>query len=107
MSTDSAVRWNQDQISYEQPPKQPSYPYLFRILDLSPLVAQAALDGVHANRSRPEHPRTWSVQVKGGRLELQQVALEFRPAPRRPHPGGETFCRWRTNVPLSTRSTVV
>lgn len=104
MSTDNAVRWDQDQLSYEQPQKQPSYPYLFRILDLSPLVAQAALDGVHANRSRPEHPRSWSVQVKGGRLHLhgQRVVPPPRPCywPYRQERGRIRSARWGLPIPV-------
>jgi hypothetical protein len=103
VSTDNAVRWNQDQLSYEQL-KQPSHPYLFRILDLSPLVAQAALDGVRANRSRPEHPRNWSIQAEGGRLELhsRRVAPPPRPCywPYREDRGRIRSARWGLPIPV-------
>ena len=45
-------------------------PYLTRILDLPPLVAQAAFDATRTARTSPTRPADWSLATAAGRLEL-------------------------------------
>ncbi|MEW6473069.1 MAG: hypothetical protein AB1679_12430 [Actinomycetota bacterium] len=46
------------------------FPYLARVTDLPPLVAQAAFDGVRVARRDSGWPARWMVRVPGGCLRL-------------------------------------
>ena len=46
------------------------FPYVSRVLDLPPLVAQAAFDAVRHQRTRSRRFPVWDVAVPVGRLEL-------------------------------------
>jgi hypothetical protein len=104
VSTDSAVRWNQEQFFQDRPPKYPSYPYLSRVLDLPPRVAQAAFDAVHAHRARRGHPQSWDIQVEGGRLELSDRPVAAPPRacywPYRQERGRIRSARWGLPIPV-------
>ena len=47
-----------------------AFPFLSRVLDLPPLVAQAAFDAVRGDHRLQGGPMQWSVQVPAGSLEL-------------------------------------
>src|SRR5581483_2238313 len=71
-------------------------PYLTRVLDLPPLVAQAAFDAVRSARTQRAHPAAWEVGTPSGRLELRGDG--WIPPPPRP-------CYWSyRHVPGRIRS---
>jgi hypothetical protein len=71
-------------------------PYLTRVLDLPPLVAQAAFDAVRSTRTRQPRSVTWEIATAAGRLELSGDGRI--PPPPRP-------CYWSyRHVPGRVRS---
>ena len=55
---------------YERLASEPEFPHLSRVLDLPPLVAQAALDAVRCDHTRPAQTQRWDVSVSSGCLKL-------------------------------------
>jgi len=58
------------------------FPHLARLIDLPPLTAQAAFDGIRAARSRGPQSSRWIVPAGDGRLEL--TGAGHVPSPPRP-----------------------
>src|SRR5438309_2249241 len=55
-----------ERLAWERDP----FPYQSRVLDLPPLVAQAAFDALRRQRARHRGSPRWDVAVPAGRLEL-------------------------------------
>ena len=79
-------------------------PYLTRVLDLPPLVAQAAFDATRWARARPSQPSAWAIATGAGRLELHGDGL-VTPPPRpcywsyREVPGRIRSSGWQPPIP--------
>lgn len=72
-------------------------PYLTQVLELPPLVAQAAFDAARSARTHQARPAVWGIGTAAGRLELRGGGLI--PPPPRP-------CYWSyRHVPGRIRST--
>jgi hypothetical protein len=95
----------QDQPYFDQLVTQPPYPYLFKVLELSPLVVQAAYDAVGSERGRPGQSDGWHIDVDGGRLELRHrpVAAPPRPCywPYRQERGRIRSAGWGLAIPVA------
>jgi hypothetical protein len=104
VTINEAVRWVQEQPYLDQFLRQPLYPYLFRVLELSPLVAQAAYDAVALDRACRGQSDSWHLDVDGGRLELRHraVAVPPRPCywPYRRERGRIRSARWGIAIPV-------
>jgi hypothetical protein len=80
-------------------------PYLTRVLDLPPLVAQAAFDAARSARTQPAHPATWAIKTAAGHLELHGDG-RIPPPPRpcywsyRHVPGRIRSSGWQPAIPI-------
>jgi hypothetical protein len=80
-------------------------PYLTRVLDLPPLVAQAAFAAVRSTRTCQNHPAVWEIGTAAGRLELHgdgRVAPPPRPCywSYRHVPGRIRSLGWQPAIPV-------
>lgn len=101
MLTFDAVTSLYDRLTWERDP----FPHLSRVLELPPLVAQAAFDAVGFDRARPGPGHVWAVEVPAGRLELAGSGL-VSPPPRacywsyRDVPGLIRAAPWPLAIPI-------
>ena len=82
-----------------------SLPYLTCVLDLPPLVAQAAFDAVRSARTYPSRPDVWEIGTAAGRLVLHgdgRVAPPPRPCywSYRHVPGRIRSLGWQPAIPV-------
>jgi hypothetical protein len=82
-----------------------SLPYLTSVLDLPPLVAQAAFDAARSARASRTHPAAWDIATAAGRLELHGDG-RIPPPPRpcywsyRHVPGRIRSHGWQPAIPV-------
>jgi hypothetical protein len=81
-------------------------PYLTRVMDLPPLVAQAAFDASRSARTQRAHPTAWHIGTAAGRLDLRGDGSI--PAPPRPCywsyrqvPGRIRSSGWQPAIPVA------
>ena len=82
-----------------------SLPYLTHVLDLPPLVAQAAFDAARLARASETRPAVWDIATATGRLELNGDG-RIPPPPRpcywsyRDVPGRIRSLGWQPAIPV-------
>ena len=87
-------------------------PYLTQVLDLPPLVAQAAFDAARSARACQNRPAVWDIATPAGRLELHgdgRIAAPPRPCywSYRDVPGPDPVPRVATSHPRRARTCAV
>ena len=87
-------------------------PYLTHVLDLPPLVAQAAFDAARSARACQNRPAVWDIATAAGRLELHGDG-RIPPPPRpcywsyRDVPGRIRSLGWQPAIPVAARTGAV
>jgi hypothetical protein len=79
MVSAEAVRRGDERLGWRATP----FPYLVRIVELPPMVAQAAFEASRRARSCPGGPGTWDIEAEAGRLELRGNGRSRAPVPTR------------------------
>ncbi|MGH9035424.1 MAG: hypothetical protein ACRD0O_06640 [Acidimicrobiia bacterium] len=100
MVSAEAVRRGDERLGWTTTP----FPYLVRIVELPPLVVQAAFEASRRARSHPGGPGTWDIGAGAGRLELSGDGRSRAPVPARYWAyravGGAIRSRWHAPIPV-------
>jgi hypothetical protein len=79
MVSAEAVRRGDERLGWTATP----FPYLVRIVELPPLVAQAAFEDSRRAHSRSARAGKWDIEAGAGRLELRGDGRSLAPIPTR------------------------